>query len=1305
MPNSIFVSLRFASAFLRVASIATLIIAIWAPSASAQTFWDPNLGFPGNGGSGVWDNTTVRWNFLNAGVYRSWSNSPDKSAMFSGTAGTVTLGDNITARNLIFDTTGYTIAGSGSNTLTLDGFGAFVDTGVGNQTISAVISGDDGLIKKGNGSLLLTGANTYTEHTLVERGTLTVGVGGSISHPAGYLLVGTSTTTGTGTLQLTGGTISSSFARIGEEIGSQGFVSVSSGTWTNSGDLEVGYDGTGSLSISGGSVIVEGQTYIGSHARGNITLSGTNGNRGILSTSKITVGNHTGFVTFDGGILQAREDTRGFIHLATRGDVTINSGGAFIDSNGFDIGIGEELSGSGRLTKMGAGTLTLEDGDSTYSGGTTVNNGTLIVDNGSISHPLATMIVGSVNGDVAALEIGEYSSGGRISNGAATLGNAAGSQGSATVTWGDWTNSGTLTVGNAGTGSLLIEHIGTVTSDAAVLGFGGTGNGSVTVDNFQNTWTNSGTLLVGRSGTGSLAVNAGLVTVEGITYTGFYGGSTGSINLSGTSGKRGTLSTNQVVERSGAGTVTFDGGILQARVDESNFISGYEPGDVTINSGGAFIDSNHRTIGISTALSGTGGLTKLGSGTLTLNGANTYSGGTTVDEGTLIQGASAAFAGGTALTVNQGGTLDLNDFDLTASSLSGTPSLGSVDLGTANLTVNQSGNTSYNGDILGTGGLIKQGSGTLDLNGSLDYTGETIISAGTLRIGGWAETAKTSNITNNASLVFHQDADGTYAGVISGVGSVTKQGTGIFTLWNANTYTGGTTISAGTLRGTASTLTGNITNNAALVFEQSNTGTFAGVISGGGSVTKQGAGALTLSGSNTYTGGTTISAGTLQVSTSSLPGNINNNASLVFQQDTTGTYTGVITGSGSVTKQGDGTLTLGGSNTYTGGTTISRGILQVSASSLTGNITNNADLAFQQDATDTYAGDISGGGTLTKQGSGTLTLSGTNNDTGSIVVNAGTLILNGTNNYTGGTVVNAGTLLQGANAAFSNNTAYTVNGGTLDLNDFDLTARLNGGTGGSVDIGTATLTVERNGLRGMDVFAGVIHGTGGLTKTGNGTLTLTGTNTYTGDTSVSVGELKLNGSASGSNFTLAGGRLSGSGTVGELTIGNDGTLAPGFSPGTLNASSTMWLSGGIFEWELNNAVGIDGINSDLLNITGGLNFTDDNPTMTIDVLSLTATNATGLVHNFDADADYSWAFITTTTGITFEGGATLDDSFEINTTGFQNILNGTFGLAQNGNNLNITYTTAVPEPGSFVMFGLVAVCGLARRRRKPSPIV
>ena len=193
-------------------------------------------------------------------------------------------------------------------------------------------------------------------------------------------------------------------------------------------------------------------------------------------------------------------------------------------------------------------------------------------------------------------------------------------------------------------------------------------------------------------------------------------------------------------------------------------------------------------------------------------------------------------------------------------------------------------------------------------------------------------------MADSSVLVFANPLAQTYAGQISGSGSVTKTAVGTLVLDGTSTYSGGTTIAAGTLQlgdGVAKNgaISGNVADSSVLVFANPLGQTYTGQISGSGSLTKTAAGTLVLSGSNSYTGGTTITAGTLQlgraISIGYLQGNVANSGVLVFANALGQTYAGQISGSGSLTKSAAGILVLNGANTYTGGTTIAAGTLQL----------------------------------------------------------------------------------------------------------------------------------------------------------------------------------------------------------------------------------------------------------------------------------------------------------------------------------------------------------------------------------------
>ncbi|EDT9480020.1 hypothetical protein AVH00_004659, partial [Salmonella enterica subsp. enterica] len=179
------------------------------------------------------------------------------------------------------------------------------------------------------------------------------------------------------------------------------------------------------------------------------------------------------------------------------------------------------------------------------------------------------------------------------------------------------------------------------------------------------------------------------------------------------------------------------------------------------------------------------------------------------------------------------------------------------------------------------------------------------------------------DVTDNATLELN--TGGTFDNAISGSGKVEKSGDDALTLSGANTYTGGTLISDGTL--VASNVealgTGDVTDNA--VLELNTGGDFDNAISGSGQVEKSGDGTLTLSGSNTYTGGTTINDGTLIATSVDALGSGDVTDDAVLELNTGGDFINNIGGTGRVEKSGDETLTLSGSNSYTGGTTISDG--------------------------------------------------------------------------------------------------------------------------------------------------------------------------------------------------------------------------------------------------------------------------------------------------------------------------------------------------------------------------------------------
>jgi autotransporter-associated beta strand protein len=377
---------------------------------------------------------------------------------------------------------------------------------------------------------------------------------------------------------------------------------------------------------------------------------------------------------------------------------------------------------------------------------------------------------------------------------------------------------------------------------------------------------------------------------------------------------------------------------------------------------------------VSAALAGTGPLQKTTAGTVTLSGANTYSGVTSVSAGTLQAGALNSFSSSSAFTVASGATLGLNNFNQTIGSLAGA---GSVTLGSATLTTgNDNTSTTFSGTIAGTGGLTKIGAGALTLSGANTYSGGTTLAAGTLSLannqalgsGALTTTGSVVNYANgvtianpiviNSNTTQLQVTTGTatQAGVISelnGPRPLEKIGAGTLVLTAANTYSGPTTITAGTLQlgngGTSGSILGNVVNNGIFAINRSDTFTFGNVISGTGAFQQNGTGATVLTATNTYSGPTSVNAGTLTVS-----GSIANSA--------------VTVANGAM---------LAGTGTVGATTILSGGIFAPGATGTPGTMTIAGNLAFQSGALYVVQVNPSSASLANVTASGTATLAGT----------------------------------------------------------------------------------------------------------------------------------------------------------------------------------------------------------------------------------------------------------------------------------------------------------------------------------------
>ncbi|EBP1598122.1 autotransporter outer membrane beta-barrel domain-containing protein [Salmonella enterica] len=967
------------------------------------------------------------------------------------------------------------------------------------------------LTKTGAGTLILNAENTYTGGTTISDGTL---VANNVE------ALGTGNVTDNATLELnTGGDFDNAISGSGQVVKSgdetltlSGANSYTGGTTISGGTLvasNVEALGTGditdnaTLELNAGGTfdnVISGSGQVVKSGDDALTLSGAN--------------SYTGGTTISGGTLVANN-----VEALGTGDVTnnatleLNTGGDFTNA----------ISGSGQVVKSGDKTLTLS-GANSYSGATTISGGTLIATHvnalgtGAIDNRASLLL--DASGQFTVTDLTTESGGNTEIGAGSTLQATTLTQKSdSTLTINLNSNTadpvihaasqvslaGTLDITGVGdvldsdpasTDDLdiftLIASDKTIAGDFEKLTVAGmdadladfiTVDGRIDDTGKQYELTTALTWYADRDdavtdahGTfnltnadGSFAVNT---VLENVDATLDPASATGWDGTSLIKQGAGTLILN--AENTYTGGTTISGGTLVA-----TNVDALGSGDVTddatleLNTGGTFDN----------AISGSGQVVKSGDGALTLSGANSYSGGTLISDGTLV-----------ASNVEALGTGDVTD--------------------DATLELNTGGD--FINNIGGTGRVEKSGDDKLTLSGSNTYTGGTLISSGTL-VANDVNALGTGDVTDNATLMLNTGGD--FTNNIGGTGRVEKSGDDALTLSGSNTYTGGTLISGGTLvaNDVNALGTGDITDNATLALNA--VGDFDNAISGSGKVEKSGDDALTLSGSNTYTGGTLISSGTLVASNVEAlgTGDVTDNATL--ELNTGGTFDNAISGSGQVVKSGDETLTLSGSNTYTGGTLISGGTLVASNVEAlgSGDVTNDAVLELNTDGD--FDNAIGGTGRVEKSGDDALTLSGSNTYTGGTTINDGTLIATsvdalGTGDVTdnavlelntGGTFDNAisgsGQVEKSGDDVLTLSGANSYSGGTL-ISDGTLVANdVNAlGTGDVTD--NAVLELNTGGD-----FDNAISGSGQVVKSGDETLTLSGANSYTGGTLISGGTL------------------------------------------------------------------------------------------------------------------------------------------------------------------------------------------------------
>jgi fibronectin-binding autotransporter adhesin len=672
----------------------------------------------------------------------------------------------------------------------------------------------------------------------------------------------------------------------------------------------------------------------------------------------------------------------------------------------------------------------------------------------------------------------------------------------------------------------------------------------------------------------------------------------------------GFFNTGVALTVNAGGSITLDGTDATGLFGIDTFASLAGAGTINLSvagTNGMFFGGNNAN----TAFSGTVNapslnnfLRKIGTGTFTVNGM-------TMAEGELIDGGTGGGliqSGGTSniksIAVGSG-TGASNTMTMSGGVLNITGTIGAVPCA-SNCPALRVGDFAGVGVLNHTGGTIVVGAagvaGSMNI-GNQGGTGTYNISAGTLQLG-------VSGDVNSAGLyAIGRQASGNPA-FANSTGVLNISGTGLVDvqageLINADRDAGGAVgaITSSTINMTGGTLRIRPGSNLWLS-GMNNANAVDSVFNLNGGTLEVGDGRL----QSNYGGGGgayqfNLGNGTIRVIDTALVTSVDGiltggTAATGVKIDTNGigaTWNGVLSGTGWLVKTGAGTLNLGGVNTYTGGTAFNGGTVLVDAVSDLGATTAgmsfnggtlqlgaNAVLTSRTGATsmagagtiDTngfssiYDGNISGSGTLTKIGAGTLDMGGNNNA------------------HTGALNINGGLLLANFGNAIGNTSAVNVAAGAfLTVNASETIGSLAGA--GQVSISPG-VTMTTGGNNASTTWTGTMVGAGGaLTKTGTGTFTINGNTNYTGLTTVSAGELRVNGTMADSLLIQAGARFSGNATIsGNVT--NSGAINPGNSPGSVIIAGN-YIGGGVLnaEVQLNNAgAPVNGTTHDFLSIAG-----------------------------------------------------------------------------------------------------------------------
>jgi autotransporter-associated beta strand protein len=1161
---------------------------------AAIIYWDTASGSGnGVGGGTTWSGQGNNlWSTASTGDASLTSASTSDDGRFQGTAGTITFSFSPTLASWTFNTTGFVLTGNNTTTRTVTGpvsLASNVTLTIGNgETADRRIQ--TGSISGSSGAgLTINGAATGNNLTRFDVSTN----GAAVAVPI--------TVSGTGFVAISGDAGGSSTASVSGTVtgnGSRLNLGATSGTTMtfsntiNNGSgtvrISAGASGGAGIVILSGAGNTWGATELNNAASGIFRMGTVNAlPTGTTLTFGAAAGNGDSIVELSGkstevGQLTNGAQSGGILRNTSATPATLTIIGSDTAAAAFS-GVIQDGVGGGALSliRSGNGSTTLS-GTNTFTGGTSINGGTLKL-GGS----------GSILPDAGAIELG---------GGILDLNGFDETVGAVTLNSGSIVNngSGTKTL----TASSFIVKSGTIST---LIG----GNGSATLTKNTDGSGSGGTVTLGTGNTfgGKTTINAGYIATSGESA---FGTNPGSFT---------------------ADQITLNGGgVKSTGTMEFNSNRG-----ITLSASGGAFDSTGGTITLTNVVTGSGALTKAGSGTLILNNVHTYTGGTFVNAGTVQFGVGNIIPDTSAVTV-AGGTLDLQSHDET---------VGAV--------------TVSSGSIIGNGGTLTGSSFDIAVAGVVSFSNTdairtvanaTITNAGAVTASGTGSNDGIDGQTNTGISVTNS---GSIQGARHGItGGDNTLGLSAYTISVNNQAAGTLTGSNGSginMDGVKNTYVATIINSGTI------TGAWDGVSGFGDGDGVDVDGVIDLTNSGTIRGLSSSGSGSLPEGLAFGGGTVVNNS--------TGVITGgAINGTGI---EGHGILVddSSGGNAITATTITNSGIIRgytgygiKMVGTFANTVTNNA------------------GGTIQGAGTDAAIQSGDGNDivnnSGAIIGGSGSAIdLQGgddTLNITGGAASISGSINGSINGGSGTN-ALVISPGAS--NAFSYTGAISNFSTVTVQSGTVT-------LGGANTYTGntVISG---------GVLLVSGSISGSAVTVQNAGTL-------GTSSDLTGG------TTGSVTVQNGGTLSPGASTGLMTVAGNLAVaSGGIFLVEINGTTA--GTGYDQLSVTNGgsVDFSAS-PTLTLGGSYLTtpavANDLFFILLNEDSDAiNGTFSGLGEGSHVFASNGQDFIISYRAD---FTNTNAGNFGTAQ-GNDIALL---AVPEPGSAAMLlgGLAML--LSKRRRR-----